>query len=243
VKASARTVNFPKEVRKEDVKVALSYLNGFIKTFSDPAMIETHKKIAKSFFVSKSQINLIGRRQASISTKEIDNPQTYIIKYWRVLIPLVVATKCPTSKIVLFPSTFTDLDDAIAFFDTFGFLNDDHIKRIKQTLLSQGNSDSVLRKSRAFIKNLTTTTNQQKEMQIFEDFLKHLLRKLRSDRVKELDFYKTEKETENIFYNLLINLLKKRETQLSYSQEESSQPVPQAFLTLNKMRKALRYVP
>lgn len=236
-------INFPRNLGKEEVREALVYLDEFVGTFSDPVMVGAHEKIIRSTFISGNQIKLISKRKFAISTKEMMNPEAYIIKYWRALLPSITAAKCPNAGIKLSLVIREKINTIIDFFEAFGFLNDDHIDYLKTITLVH--ADQILNKSKMFIRELTVlTTDRQKEMYIFKKFLKEILQKLQPNIVKEIDFYKTEEQSENIFYQFLINLLKNRETQLRYSQEEvKSQPIPQTFLTLTEMRKALIYIP
>ena len=121
-------------------------------------------------------------------------------------------------------------------------MTEKQISLLKKLILE--NKKNLLVSSETYVKDLNLEGLQREEKLIpFKKFLDTILDKISQDAFKEMNFYEKEEKTQNALYDLLTELLRSKEATMNFiEKEETANPIPQSFLTLREMRKALLYV-
>jgi len=227
----ASEVTSQKGISLKEKNRAIDFILQFVETFTDPLMIKVHTGILKSNYLSLPQLEIITKRMNAFSIEELLDPATYIEKYWKLILKLDLASqrKFTTSL------AYEDREKASSlkeFYFNYGYLTERQINLSKAIMPKH-----ILIK---IIKHLNKLIESNHRPHAYELFLKDILINLQPGI--EINYEDIENR-DSIFNKILVSFLIPQKAEVKRQKDiEEAHPIPQTFLSLEEMRKALAYV-
>ena len=221
---SAINVKTDSNISQPDLLELIKFLEDYVEVFTDPFLTKIHAAVIASSFISKDRVDIVEKRKDAISKNEIANPMIYVQKYWEILLTLHHAIEEDKD-----PDKNQKRVSLKEFYFKFGYLTEKQINMIKY--ITPKDTRSKLRKR---------IDECRFEPPSVSYILEGILAKIHKNI--SLNFKELEK-----YQDLVCRLLKEytssiKTEQTIEKQKEEAQTVPQAFLSLSEMRKALQYV-
>ncbi len=233
-------------IDKHTVENCINYINGFHKVFINEMMDNVYNTIEKTKNLSKQQADLIQKVSDAISEKEIEQPSSYLIKYWKALIPSVfllgVKDNCEDYKHLRVTS---DKYEKIKSLYSF-FINTQRLTPKQLKLLFAVFPNEIVKACKEDIQ----INYDRREYVFFFNILKNSLIKEAFKEAGKVILQEYKEKNVNEFIDLFLDLLVKDSFLNKASPQESGNkqiikkiiPVPQEFLSLKKIREMLTFV-
>jgi len=219
-------------VNQERLRKGAIYLNEYCKIFSDTLLNDIKEKAERTNWISERQLELVEKRIAAISLKEISNPTGHAMKYWRAFMPVVFMIHSNNDEIVGTLS-YEKSRSIYDFSRKFGYVTPSQFG----LLFNSVSSDTI--------KEAKQHAKDNPDAKEYKEYFEYIKDKFKPEAFREMEEIMLDKydKNENIYINLFLDYITQGTImETATVLQETPNPIPQVFLSLKEMRKALAYV-